>query len=46
MKLRKEAEYSMQLFMCDACDTLASVETTQGNAIIVSPCKCQTNVVK
>jgi hypothetical protein len=46
MKLRKEAEYSMQLFMCDACDTLASVETTQGMTIIVSPCKCQTNPVE
>jgi len=31
----------MELFLCDNCDTLATVEKN-GNTIIVNKCKCLT----
>ena len=31
----------MQLFLCDSCDTLATV-IHEGNTITISPCLCTT----
>ena len=31
----------MQIFLCDSCDTLATV-THEGNTITINPCACTT----
>jgi hypothetical protein len=34
----------MEIFICDECNTLASVEM-RGNTLVVNACKCQTNTL-
>lgn len=34
----------MEIFLCDECDTLATVEL-KGNTLTVVACKCQTNTL-